>query len=75
MTRRRARVALAGLALGASLAIIGEAQALDLRCVRGPLARDLEVRFAQDADGLPGALIWQPAAGAAQRDLGWRSDS
>jgi hypothetical protein len=75
MTRRRARVALAGLALGASLAIIGEAQALDLRCVQGPVVRALEVRSAQDADGLPGGLIWQPAAGAAQRDLGWRSDS
>lgn len=68
MTRRRPRVALAGLAFGAGLA-------LDARCVREPLVRPGEARFAQDTEGLPGALIRQPAAGAAQRDLAWRSAS
>jgi ATP-dependent DNA helicase RecG len=39
------------------------------------LVRDVEVRFAQDADGLPCEVIWRSTAGADRRELVWRSDS
>jgi hypothetical protein len=39
------------------------------------LLRDVEVRFARDADGLPCEVIWQTTVGSDLRELVWRSDS
>jgi hypothetical protein len=57
------------------LATAGPTQALDIRCQQGPLVRDVEVRFAQDADGLPCEVIWRGRVGSDPRPLVWRSDS
>jgi hypothetical protein len=50
-------------------------QALDVRCERDRLVRDVQVRFAQDADGLPCEVLWRSTVGAERRQLVWRSDS
>lgn len=75
MARCRPRIGPAVLVLTGSLAITGQGQALDVRCQRGELVRGVEVRFAQDADGLPCQVIWQNTVGPDQRELVWRSDS
>ena len=75
MARCRPRIGPAVLVLTGSLAIAGQGQALDVRCQRDELVRDVEVRFARDADGLPCQVIWQNAVGSDQRELVWRSDS
>ena len=75
MARCRARVALTGLILAASLTITGQGQALDVRCERGHSVRDVEVRFAHDADGLPCEVTSRTTLGSEQRELVWRNDA
>jgi hypothetical protein len=75
MARYRSRIPLAELVLTGTLATAGPTQALDVRCQQGPLVREVEVRFARDADGLPCAVIWRGRVGSDPRQLVWRSDS
>jgi hypothetical protein len=75
MARHRPRIALPALVLTGAVAAAGPTQALDVRCVREGLVRDVQVRFARDADGLPCQVIWQSPVGAEPRQLVWRSDS
>jgi hypothetical protein len=75
MARHRSRIMLAGLVLTGTLAAAGSTEALDVHCRRGPLIRDVEVRFAHDADGLPCEVVWQSTAGSDRQELVWRSDS
>lgn len=75
MARHIFPVPLASLALLAALAVAAPAKALDVRCALGQVVRDIEVRFAQDADGLPCQVIWQTAVDAEQGELVWRSAS
>jgi hypothetical protein len=75
MARHRSPIPLAGLVLAGTLAVAGSSLAFDLHCERGRAVRDIEVRFAQDADGLPCAVIWQSTVGSDRRELVWRSDS
>ena len=75
MARHIFPVPLASLALLAALAVAAPAKALDVRCALGQVVRDIEVRFAQDADGLPCQVNWQTAVDAEQGELVWRSAS
>jgi hypothetical protein len=75
MARHRSPIPVAGLVLAGTLAGVGSSLAFDVHCERGRAVRDVEVRFAQDADGLPCAVIWQSTVGSDRRELVWRSDS
>ena len=75
MARHRSRIPLPALILTGALAAAGPTQALDVRCEREGLVRDVQVRFARDADGLPCQVVWQSTVGAEPRQLVWSSDS
>lgn len=75
MARHRSRIWLAGLVLTGTLVAAAPTQALDVRCERDGVVRDVQVRFAQDADGLPCQVIWQSTVESKRRQLVWRSDS
>src|SRR5688500_13673344 len=75
MARHRSPIPLAGLVLAGTLAAAGSSLAFDVHCERGRAVRDVEVRFAKDADGLPCAVIWQSTVGSDRRELVWRSAS
>lgn len=75
MATCRGAIALSVLTFAGSLTITGQGQALDVRCQRGELLRQVRVQFARDGDGLPCQVIWQNTAGSGQRELVWSSDS
>lgn len=75
MARFGPRLLPTALVLGASLGLAAHSQALEIRCARDLLVRDIEVRFARDADGLPCEVIWRSDLRAGERDLVWRSDT
>jgi hypothetical protein len=58
-----------------TLATAEPTQAFEVRCQQGPSVRDIEVRFALDADGLPCEVIWRSTTGSGPRRLVWRSGS
>ena len=70
----RQTIPLAGLALTGILAMVGPGLAVEVHCERGQSVRDVAVRFAQDADGLPCQVISQSAIGSDRRELVWRSN-
>jgi len=71
----RPAIALFALTFVASSLIAGRGGAQDVRCHRNELVRQIEVRLAQDGDGLPCQVIWQSTVGADQSSLVWRSES
>jgi hypothetical protein len=75
MARHCPRFLLAGLVLTGTMVVTAPTQALDVRCERDRLVRDVQVRLAQDADGLPCEVLWRSTVGAERRQLVWRSDS
>lgn len=75
MARCHSKSALAVLVFAGIATITGQAQALDVRCQREGLVRNVEVRFAQDADGLPCRVLWQDPAGSDRGQLVWHSVS
>lgn len=75
MARHCPRILLSGVVLTGTLLATAPTQALDVRCERDRLVRDVKVRFAQNADGLPCEVLWQSTVGSERRQLVWRSDS
>jgi hypothetical protein len=75
MATCRPAIALVALAFAASSMLTRQGDAQDVRCQRNELARQIEVQFAQDGDGLPCQVVWQNSGGADERKLVWRSDA
>jgi hypothetical protein len=75
MATGRAAIALTGLALTASAMIIAQGRAQDVLCHKDDLTRQVQVQFAQDADGLPCRVVWQGSAASDHKQLVWRSNA
>jgi hypothetical protein len=75
MATCRPAIARAVLAFAGSSMLTGQGDAQDVRCQRNELARQVDVHFAQDGDGLPCQVVWQNSGSADERKLVWRSDA
>jgi hypothetical protein len=71
----RPAIALSVFVFAGSSMVTWQGAAQDVRCERNRLVRQVEVHYAQDGDGLPCRVVWQDAAGPAQKNLVWRSDA